>query len=147
MSEEKRRQPNAIQSMFNAIKKDQTGELIEAFTSEMTLVAEGLVDDQARLRHEVKEIGNEQTRLERRINEVYELSDGSLRTSVRALDDRIKSIEKRLDGIEKRLDAAANAVKDKKEKLKEKSVISQLIILASIICGSMIIISVLQILR
>ncbi len=51
--EEKTIKPSLWDQALKAVKGDSTKELVEQFTQEMTLVAEGLCEDQARLRRAV----------------------------------------------------------------------------------------------
>ena len=53
ITEEKTNKPSLWNQALKVVKGDSTTELVEQFTQEMTLVAEGLCEDQARLRRVV----------------------------------------------------------------------------------------------
>ena len=54
MAEEQKKPRTLWESALKVVKGDSTEQLVEQFTAEMTLVAEGLYDDQARLKREVE---------------------------------------------------------------------------------------------
>ena len=60
MAEETKKPRTLWESALKVVKGDSAEQLVEQFTAEMTLVAEGLYDDQARLRHEVEQLRMEQ---------------------------------------------------------------------------------------
>ena len=53
LTEEKMNKPSIWNQALKAVKGDSMNEMVEQFTQEMTLVAEGLCEDQARLRRAV----------------------------------------------------------------------------------------------
>ena len=95
---------------LRVVKGDSTQELVERFTSEMTLVAEGLADDQSRLHRELERLESQQEksgvqlsnaqeeqarRLQSRLDE-QEQAIEALRLEERRLSDSVKGMEKRL---------------------------------------------------
>ena len=117
-----------------AVKGD-SAELVESFTAEMTLVAEGLVEDQARLRREVEDLIRAKER------------DGqSLRSELEALENELKEHEKatdkRLDELARRLDAASKPSKSKGKEAPKW--LDKLLLLAGIVCGSWVLVTIIN---
>lgn len=119
--------------LWKAMKGDST-ELVEAFTAEMTLVAEGLVEDQARLRREMEELGR---------------SKQSLSSELEALENELKEhqreTDKRLDELSRRLDAASKPAKGRGKDAPKW--LDKLIILAGIVCGSWVLVTIINLFR
>lgn len=131
--------PSLWDQALKAVKGDSTSALVEQFTQEMTLVAEGLCEDQARLRKAVdgllKEAEGQQTRSEQDYQELKHL-----------LDAQEKSIRQRMDELSHRLDALEKpAPKEKKPGFHLGSdLVSRLTLLAGIVCGTWLIVTVLK---
>ena len=117
-----------------AVKGDSS-ELVEAFTAEMTLVAEGLVEDQARLRREVEDL-----------TRVKERDAQSFRSELEALENELKEHEKetdkRLDELARRLEAASKPAKGKGKEAPKW--LDKLLILAGIVCGSWVLVTIIN---
>lgn len=107
----------------------------------MTLVAEGLCEDQGKLRHDVEHLRTDLDRTEQSLNSRMDAQETSLSENDRDNARRLKEIERRLDALE----AKANA-KPVPEKKKDKApgLIRQITILASIICATWIIVTLLN---
>lgn len=123
-----------------AVKGD-SAELMEAFTSEMTLVAEGLVEDQARLRRDMEDLARSKDR-----------DAQSFRSELEALENEWKEhqrqTDKRLEELGRRLDALQKPAKAEKGRGKEAPKwMDKLIILAAIVCGSWVLVTVINLLR
>lgn len=120
-----------------AVKGDST-ELVEAFTAEMTLVAEGLVEDQARLRRAVEELERQKDR-----------DAQSLSSELEALESELKEhqerTDKRLDELSRRLDAAARPAKGRGKEAPRW--LDKLILLAGIVCGSWVLVTIINLFR
>ena len=76
---------------------------VEQFTAEMTLVAEGLRQDQTRLSEQADRLSAQQTLLEE-----------DTRVAIGAVQASLNGLNKRLDGLEKRMDHLEKQVQDKK---------------------------------
>ena len=117
-----------------AVKGD-SAELVESFTAEMTLVAEGLVEDQARLRREMEDL----TRMKERDAQ-------SFRSELEALENELKEHEKetdkRLDELARRLEAALKPAKHKGKEAPQW--LDKLLILAGIVCGSWVLVTIIN---
>ena len=139
ITDEKTNKPSLWNQALKVVKGDSTTELVEQFTQEMTLVAEGLCEDQARLRRAVdgliKEGENQRTKSEQDYQEV-----------LRELDSHQKEMKQKLEELSRRVSALEKpAAKEKKGKFGLGSdLIGRLTILASIVCGSWIIVTLLK---
>lgn len=139
ITEEKTNKPSLWNQALKVVKGDSTTELVEQFTQEMTLVAEGLCEDQARLRRAVdgliKEGEGQRAKSEQDYQDV-----------LRQLDTHQKDMKQKLDELSRRVSALEKpAAKEKKGKLRLGSdLIGRLTILASIVCGSWIIVTLLK---
>ena len=76
---------------------------VEQFTAEMTLVAEGLSQDQTRLSEQADRLSAQQTLLEE-----------DTRVAIGEVQANLNGLNKRLDGLEKRMDHLEKQVQDKK---------------------------------
>ena len=97
-----------IENTFATLKGKDMNQAVEEFTSEMTLVAEGLSEDQEKLRRDVDQLAAQQTMTEEK------LSRGAKEQKT-ALEEQ----KKRMDALEKRLDAIEKAQKEVEAKIKE----------------------------
>ena len=137
--EEKTNKPSLWNQALKVVKGDSTTELVEQFTQEMTLVAEGLCEDQARLRRAVdglvKENEGQRAKSEQDYQEV-----------LRQLDNHQRDMKQKLDELSRRVSALEKpAAKEKKAKLRVGGdIIGSLTILAGSICGSWIIVTLLR---
>lgn len=91
------------QSALKAVRGGNTDHLVEEFTAEMTLVAEGLAEDQSRLRDAVERIGIRQDRAEQRTANELEALETMLRESQRDADVRMDELSRRLDALERKV--------------------------------------------
>ena len=139
MLTEEKQKPSLWNQALKVVKGDSTTELVEQFTQEMTLVAEGLCEDQARLRRAVdgliKEGEGQRVKSEQDYQDV-----------LRQLDAHQKDMKQKLDELSRRVSALEKpAAKEKKGKLRlGGDLIGRLTILASIVCGSWIIVTLLK---
>ena len=142
MSEEKNvSKPRQLwDSALRAVKGGGTEQLVETFTAEMTLVAEGLCEDQTALRREVAQVRELAERIEQRAGNERELADSALREHQREVDRRLEEMARRISALEHRLKSRED------EKKKDKGWISQLTVLAGIIAGAWVIVTVLHLL-
>ena len=125
-------------SALRTVKGDSTQSLVESFTEEMTLVAEGLYDDQARIRERLDGMQGQEDRDRQRLESDIQSIETMLREQQEKSDQRLRVVEDRLDVMERTL--------NKKEKIRRKlfggNVLSQLILLAAIICGAWVIVTI-----
>ncbi len=147
MSEEQKT-PSKPRQLWNsavkAVKGESTEQLVEQFTAEMTLVAEGLCDDQGRLRKEVTALRTDYDRLEQRLQSEQQAQESTLMETQRDIDRRLDEVTRRLAALEK----AQSARQQKEAKGKRpQNLISQLTVLAGIIAGAWVLVTVLNLLK
>ena len=125
------------------VKGENTNNLIEQFTAEMTLVAEGLCDDQGRLRREVDDMMSQEDHriqnLETRIDRV----DRSLEEETASHDRDMTELRNRLAALEKKA-AKEPAAREKK---RARTVIRDLTWLVGIAAGAWIVVTILHMIK
>ncbi|MGN0779559.1 MAG: hypothetical protein ACI4MJ_10455 [Aristaeellaceae bacterium] len=127
-----------------AVKGENTSALIEEFTAEMTLVAEGLCEDQARLRQAVEDVRREQDAAAQSLRSEQTAMESMMRENQRDIDRKLEDIDRRLAALEKA--KAALLAKPEKEKKNISSILSQVTVLASIVCGTWLLVTLLNLL-
>ena len=137
LTEEKSGKPSLWDQALKVVKGDTTTELVEQFTQEMTLVAEGLCEDQARLRKAVdgliREADGQRAKSEQDAQEI-----------LRRMDEQYRMVNLRLDELARCVSALEKpAPKTKRGWLSGTDVISRLTVLASIVCGTWLIVTIL----
>ena len=88
-----------MSGVLSPLKGKDMGQLVEDFTSEMTLVAEGLSEDQQKLSQETDKLAAQQTELEQRMLDGFHDADvtaGEMRREITALQSKIEKLEKLL---------------------------------------------------
>ena len=125
---------------LKVVKGGGSDELIETFTAEMTVVAEGLCEDQNSLRHEIAQLRDMTEKLEHRANNDQELIDTTLKENQKDLDARLDGLTRRIAALETKTARLETA----KDKAKQPGWIGQLTILASIIAGAWVIVTILN---
>lgn len=145
MSEEKNvSKPRQLwNSAVKAVKGGSSEQLIETFTSEMTLVAEGLCEDQQALRKELAQVRETAEKLDQRMANEQEVLDTTLRENQKELDRRLDELTHRIASLEMKASRQEKAP----AKTKEKNWLSQATLLASIIAGAWIIVTVLNLFK
>lgn len=138
LTEEKTSKPSLWNQALKVVKGDSTNELVEQFTQEMTLVAEGLCEDQARLRKAVDGLIREADGQRAKNEQDYQ-------DILRQLDEHQKDNNRRLEELSRRIAALEKpAPKQKHGKFSlGTDVISRLTVLACIVCGTWLIVTIL----
>ena len=121
------------------VKGENTTQLIEQFTSEMTLVAEGLCEDQTSLRREVDGMMTQEDRRIQKLESRIELAETSLEEERKNHDKDVTELRGRLSALEKQ---AAQA--PAKEKKKAGTIIRDLTWLVGIAAAAWIIVTVIN---
>ena len=130
-------------SAVKAVKGGSTEQLVETFTSEMTLVAEGLCEDQNNLRMELAQVREMAEKLEQRADNEQEVLDTTLRENQKDIDRRLDELTHRIAALE-----VKTTRRDKEEpRKKDMGMISQLTVLAGIVAGAWIIVTVLNLFK
>ena len=122
---------------IKAIKGPDVQQLVETFTGEMTVVVEGLYDDQMRLRKEVEALVALQESLSQRMDDGREETQAKCEQSLKELASRLAELQKRVQALE------AN----KGKQGKKIGVLSQVTVLAAIVAGAWIIVTLLNLLQ
>lgn len=137
MSEEKTvSKPKQLwSSALKAVKGDNTQQLVEDFTAEMTLVAEGLCEDQARLRQLVEETRREQDRSAQHM-------DSELHALECAIQENQQETERRLDELSRRLSTMEGKAPQKRTK--QAGMMQQATVLVAMVCITVLIVTVLK---
>ena len=142
VSEAEEPKKNMVQSakefmtgVFNPLKGKDLNQLVEDFTSEMTLVAEGLSEDQQKLFRETDKLSAQQTELEQR------LLDG-----LHDADVKNKELRKEVRDLTARLDKAEKALSEKKSKKADGlvSIIRQATWLVAIFSAAWVIVTIIK---
>lgn len=123
---------------LKVVKGDSTQQLVEQFTAEMTLVAEGLCEDQARLRQSVEELRREDDRHAQRLTSEVQAIDATLRENQRENDRRLEDMQRRLAALEGKVNSRLR---------KERGWLSQVTLLVSILCGTWLLVTILNLFR
>ena len=121
---------------LKAVKGENTAQLVEEFTAEMTLVAEGLCEDQSRLRRDAESLRTRHEQLEQRQCSDVQALENDIRVLQRDTDQRLESIERRLAALETRLKSAP--------KKHTPPLMTQLIALVSIAAGAWVLVTLLN---
>ena len=130
-------------SAVKAVKGGSTEQLVETFTSEMTLVAEALCEDQNNLRKELAQVREMAEKLEQRADNEQEVLDTTLRENQKDIDRRLDELTHRIAALE-----VKTTRRDKEEpRKKDMGIISQLTVLAGIVAGAWIIVTVLNLFK
>ena len=138
MQNEEKQRPSLWNQALKVVKGDSTNELVEQFTQEMTLVAEGLCEDQARLRKAVDGLMREAEGQRQRTQQDYQ-------DVLQQLDANQKETKQRLDELSRRIAALEKPDKSKKGPFRlGADAISRLTVLAAIVCGAWVIVTVLK---
>ena len=86
---------------LHAVRGDDTQQLVEAFTSEMTLVAEGLCDDQSQLRKNVEDVRRESESNRQNLQDALDMLERTLDENQKEMDRRLTDLGRRMDALEK----------------------------------------------
>ena len=121
------------------MKGENTTQLIEQFTSEMTLVAEGLCEDQNKLRREVDSMITEEDRQVQKLQTKIDQLETSLDEERAAHDKDLTELRTRLASLEKKMPKEAS-----KEKKKTGSILRDATWLVAIAAGAWIIVTILN---
>lgn len=122
-----------------AVKGENAGQLVEEFTAEMTLVAEGLVEDQARLRRTVEELQRSRDREEQAFSSKLEALENDLREQQKETDRKLSELSRRLDAMDKQRSKSKGKI--------PAAWMDKLLILAGIVCGSWVLVSIINLFR
>lgn len=139
MTDEKATKPSLWNQALKVVKGDSTAELVEQFTQEMTLVAEGLCEDQARLRKAVEGLIRETEGQKQKSGQDYQELLRQLEESNRVHKQRMDELSRRIAALEK------PAPREKKGLFHlGGDVISRLTVMVGLVCATVLIVTVLK---
>lgn len=118
------------------VRGENTSQLIENFTAEMTLVAEGLCEDQSMLRREVDRIVTQEDRRIQALQSQIEAAETSLEEERKAHDREVTELRNRLAVLEKKAES-----KTTREKSRKGNIIRDLTILVAIASAAWVIVT------
>jgi len=125
-----------IENTFQSLKGKDMNQAVEEFTSEMTLVVEGLSEDQNTLRRDVDSSSAQLTLLEEKVLR----QEKDRKADVSDLQEELKQAKKRLDSLEKTLKEAEK----KPQKMGLGQILRQATWMVGILCVSWIVVTVLK---
>lgn len=129
-----------LTNALKAVKGENTAELIEQFTSEMTLVAEGVCEDQAKLHQRLDTLRNEGDQNLQHMESEF----GALENAVKEDNARI---ERKLDELSARITALEKREERKPSRKKDMTLIQQITIPVAIAAAAWVIVSILNLFR
>ena len=122
------------------VKGENTTQLIEQFTAEMTLVAEGLCEDQSKLRREVDSMMTEEDRRTQKLESRINLLESTIEEERKNHDQDVTELRNRLAALEKK-----NARAPVKERQKAGTIIGGLTVLVGIAAAAWVIVTILDV--
>ena len=124
-----------MSGVLSPLKGKDVGQLVEDFTAEMTLVAEGLSEDQQKLAQENEKLAAQQTLMEQ--NLLDQLHDSNV---------TIQEMQREMDDLKARLAKAEKTAAEKKIKKVEgfTGLLRQATWLAGVIIGGWIIVTIIN---
>ena len=128
-----------IGNTFATLKGKDMNQAVEEFTSEMTLVAEGLSEDQATLRQDVDKNAAQLTLLEEKLSR----RDQDRKGEIGEVKEALKQADKRAEALEKRLAELEKAGK-KPQKMGLGQILRQTTWMVGIICAAWVLVTVLK---
>ena len=139
LAEKQQKKPTLWDGALKMVKGENTSQLIEQFTAEMTLVAEGLCEDQTRLRREVDDMTTQEDKRIQKLESRIALLETSLEEERKEHDKVVTELRNRLSPLEKQ--AAKTPAKDRK---KAGTIIRDLTWLVGIAAGAWIIVTIIN---
>ena len=121
------------------VRGDNSAQLIENFTAEMTLVAEGLCEDQSNLRRDVDKMITEGDRRIQALQTRVDAAETSLEEERKAHDRDVTELRNRLAALEKKSNS-----KPVREKERKGNIVKDLTLLVGIAAGAWIIITLIN---
>lgn len=139
LTEKQQKKPTLWDGALKMVKGENTNQLIEQFTAEMTLVAEGLCEDQTKLRREVDDMTTQEDRRIQKLESRIDLLETSLEEERKAHDKDLTELRGRLSTLEKQV-----AKQPGKEKRKAGSIIRDLTWLVGIAAAAWVIVTIIN---
>ncbi len=138
LAEKQQKKPTLWDGALKMVKGENTNQLIEQFTAEMTLVAEGLCEDQTRLRREVDDMTTQEDRRIQKLESRIDLLESTLEQERKDHDKTVTELRNRLSPLEKQ--AAKSPAKKK-----APGIIQGLTVMVGIAAAAWVIVTVLNV--
>lgn len=133
---------NTPQKLWNGalklVKGENTAKLIEDFTAEMTLVAEGLCEDQTKLRREVDKMITDEDRHIQKVESKIDLVEKTVDEEKKSVDQAITELRNRIAVLEKK------SSKETSRNKNSRSIIRDLTWLVGIAAGAWVLVTIIQ---
>ena len=133
LTDEKTAKPSLWNQALKVVKGDSTTELVEQFTQEMTLVAEGLCEDQARLRRAVDGLIKEGEGQRAKSEQDYQ-------DLLRRLDEAQKDTKQKMEELSRRVSLLEKPAAKKEKKgirgLFTGDLLGRVTLLVAMVCGT-----------
>jgi Flp pilus assembly protein TadB len=128
------------------VKGENSTQLIEQFTAEMTLVAEGLCEDQSKLHQDVEQMMREDDRRIQKLEARLQVLETALEEEQAARDRDLTESRNRLAALEKSVAKETPKEPARKEK-RSGTLLRSAIILVSIGAGAWVLVTLLNLIR
>ena len=139
LTEKQPKKPTLWDGALKMVKGENTSQLIEQFTAEMTLVAEGLCEDQSKLRREVDDLTTQEDRRIQKLESRIELLETAAEEERKQHDRDLTELRNRLSTLEKQTSRTPA-----KEKKKAGSIIRDLTWLVGIAAAAWVIVTIIH---
>jgi predicted RNase H-like nuclease (RuvC/YqgF family) len=126
------------------VKGENTTQLIEQFTAEMTLVAEGLCEDQSKLRRETDRMITEEDQRIQKLESTIEMLENTIDEERNQRDRELTETRNRLAALERKMEKAEKTEQSEKGKREKRNIIRDLTVLVAIAAGAWVIVTVLN---
>ncbi len=120
------------------VKGENTAKLVEDFTAEMTLVAEGLCEDQTKLRREVDGLMTQEDKRIQKLESTINLLETSLEEERKNHDQDVTELRNRVSQLEKQAKVTA------KDKKKSRTIIRDLTWLVGIAAAAWVVVTIIN---
>ena len=121
------------------VKGEDSAQLMEQFTAEMTLVAEGLCEDQNKLRGEVNSLMNEEDHRLQKLDSRLEEMETTLTEQEREHDRVLTELRNRLAALEKQ--SSRDAKEREKQEKKNRNIVRDITVLIVVAAAAVIAVS------
>ncbi len=138
LTAEKTKKPTLWDGALKMVKGENTNQLIEQFTAEMTLVAEGLCEDQTKLRKEVDGMMTQEDKRIQKLESTINLLETSLEEERKNHDQDVTELRNRVSQLEKQAKVTA------KDKKKSRTIIRDLTWLVGIAAAAWVVVTIIN---
>ena len=130
--------PGEVISVSDGVSGKEYRCHIEDFTAEMTLVAEGLCEDQSKLRREVDKMITDEDRHIQKVESKIDLVEKTVDEEKNAVDQTITELRNRIAVLEKKTSKESSKIKN------SRSIVRDLTWLVGIAAGAWVLVTIIQ---